>query len=150
MHLMRGNIFRVHRPKCSRADMQRDKCVRNRRKTFCSEMQTSRWRSDGAGLVGEYGLIALRISKVALATNVRRQRHRSVRVKIDVFIEPDDSLAVSQSFFNRQRDVVDLRRRANAHFAAWLSQTFPARGSKFLQKQKLDRVIVGNCARPKT
>src|ERR1043166_4096439 len=149
MHLMRGNIFRVHRPKCSRTDVQGDERVRYLRQNLWCEMQTCRWRSDGAGLVGEYGLIALRVSKVALPTNVRRQRHRSVRVKIDVFIEPDDSLAVSQSFFNRQRDVVDLRRRANAHFAAWLSQTFPARGSKFLQKQELDRVIVGKCARRK-
>jgi len=43
--------------------------------------------------------------------------------------------------------VVDLCCRAQSHFAAGLDQTFPTRRSEFLQKQKLDAVVVRKSAR---
>ena len=70
-----------------------------------------------------------------------------MRVKIDIFIERNDSFAIGQKFFDPQLHVVDLRRRANAHFAAGFDQTFPARRSQLLQKQKVNRVIVRESAR---
>src|SRR5436190_1649856 len=55
--------------------------------------------------------------------------------------------AVRQNFFDAQQHIVDLCRRFGSHFAAGLDQTFPARRSKFFQKQKLNSAVIRKSAR---
>ena len=110
-------------------------------------MQPRRWCGQRARVLSEDSLITLVVREVAFAADVRRQRHRSVRIKIDIFGQPDDPFAVRQNFFDAQQHVVDLSRGTGSHLATGLDQTFPARGAEFLQKQKLDRVIVRKSAR---
>ena len=105
-------------------------------------METGGRRGERARCLGEDSLVTLAVCEVALATDVRRQRHRSVRIKIDIFVEFHHSFAVGQNFFDAQRHIVDLRRRADPHFAAGLDQTFPACRPDLFQKQKLDGVVV--------
>ena len=73
VHLVRGNIFRFHRLKRSRADVQGDERVRQGRQHFVSEMQTGRRRRDGARGIRIDGLVAFQIFRIALPPLVRRQ-----------------------------------------------------------------------------
>src|SRR5437763_15777595 len=110
-------------------------------------METGRGRSDRARSLREHSLITLSVGGIALPSDVRRQRHRAVRINIDVFIQHNDSLAFRRNFFDPQLDVVDLRRRTDSHFPAGLHPTFPAPCSELFQKQELDRAVIRKSTR---
>ena len=83
VHHVIGKIFHSHRLKRARADVQRDVHNPNTLRAQCIEqrfieMQACRRRGYGAGLRGEYGLIATLIVAVRGVRDVRRQRHRTI------------------------------------------------------------------------
>ena len=141
------NVFRMHRAKCSRADMKRDKRVRNFVQDFLREMQTGCRRSDRAGCLREDRLITRVVLEIAGAANIRRQRHRAARVKIDVSTQQDNALAVRQNFFDAQNHIVDLRHRSDPHFSSRLNEAFPAPAPESFQKQELNGAVVGEPSR---
>ena len=65
---------------------------------FPREMQSGGRRGDRARRIRKNSLIARLILRVARAPDVRRQRHGTAGIKIDIFIQRDNALAIRQSF----------------------------------------------------
>src|SRR6266581_3433313 len=94
------------------------------------EMKTSRGRGNRASRMTKNSLVARRVFLIAGSGDIRRQRHGTAGIKIDTFLQCDNALAIGCNFLNPQSNIVDLRRRANAHFASRLDQAFPASGER--------------------
>ena len=92
-------------------------------------------------------LVARRVFLIAGSGDIRRQRHGTAGIKIDIFLQCDNALAIGCNFLNPQSNIVDLCRRANAHFASRLDQAFPAFGAEALEKQKFNRAVIGESSR---
>ena len=127
--------------------MERHKRVRNVIQNLTREMQTGGGRGDRARRVRKNRLITRLILRVTLASDVRRQRHGTSGIKIGIFIQGHNPLALRQDFFNAHDDMVDPGCGADAKFSTGFGQTFPARASETLDKQKLDRAIIGKFSR---
>ena len=127
--------------------MERHKGVRNVIQNLTREMQTGGGRGDRARRLRKNRLIPRFILRVTLASDVRRQRHGTSGIKIDIFIQGNDPLAIRQDFFNARGYIVDLGCGAHAKFSTWSDQTFPARASETLDKQEFDRAIIGKFSR---
>src|ERR1700736_1100177 len=110
-------------------------------------MKTRGRRGERTRCLREDSLITLFVHGFAFASHVGRERHRPVRVEIDILAQRYNSFAVRQNLFDAQSYVVDLRRSTESHLSAWLDQTLPARRPDLFQKQELDRVIVRKSAR---
>jgi hypothetical protein len=113
------------------------------------KVKTGSGRGKRAGRSGKNSLVTDVISLVALAPDVGRQRHQTACVKIDILIERDNALAFRQDFLDAQTYIVDLRRRADTHFSAWLDQTLPAPRANAFEKQEFNRAIARHSFRGK-
>src|SRR5437762_11517811 len=110
-------------------------------------MKSGGGRGDGAGRITKNALITGIVLFIARAGDIRRQRHGAAGIKIDIFVQGNDSLAAICDLLNSQSDVVDLYRRANPHFASRLDQTLPTLLADALKKQKFDRAVIRQPAR---
>src|SRR5215469_5556345 len=99
-------------------------------------------RGDGASLLRENSLIARSVILIGWAADIRRQRHGTAGIKIDIFVQRDNALTLRCDRFDPQGDIVDLCRCANAHFPSRFDQTFPTRRTEAFEKQKLNHSIV--------
>src|ERR1700686_1563097 len=127
--------------------MERHEGVRNLIQDLTREMQTSGRRGNRAGRVRKNRLITRLILHVTLASDVRRQRHGTSGIQIDIFIQGHDPLALWQDFFNACDYMVDSGCGAHAKFSTGSNQTFPASASETLDKQEFDRTIIGEFSR---
>jgi hypothetical protein len=75
MHAMLGDVLRAHGQECSRPDMQRHESVRDLAQDLRGEMETSSRRCERTRCLGENSLVTRSIFSVAVASDLRRQRH---------------------------------------------------------------------------
>src|SRR5437773_701503 len=84
MHAMLCDFFRSDRQKCSGSHMQGYEGVRNLAQDLRRKMKTSSGRCERTRCLRENSLVTRPILSVAFASNVRRQRHRTTGMKIDI------------------------------------------------------------------
>ena len=127
--------------------MQRDEGVWNLAQDLLGEVKAGCRRGQRARRPRKNGLVTRVILFVTFAPDVGRQRHRATRIKIDIFIQRYNPLAIRQDFFDAQNCVADLCASAEAHFSAGFDQTFPASWANTIDKQEFNRAVVGKSSR---
>ena len=147
VHAMLGDLFRAHQQKCPRAHMQRHECVLNFTQNFRGEMKTGRGSGNRARRMSKNSLVARRIPFIAVPGDIRRQRHGTAGIKIDIFVQCHDALAIGCDLLNPQSDLGDLCCCANTHFASRPHQTLPMFRAEPFEKQKFNRAVVRESAR---
>src|SRR5437867_5881895 len=101
-------------------------------------MESGGRRGERARRLRKNGLVAAFVLEIALSFDVGRQRHRTAGVKIDIFLQRENALALAENFFDTQLHIVDRRSVADAHLASWFDQTFPTRRCEAFDEQEFD------------
>ena len=92
--VMLTDIPRAHGKKRSRSHVQRHERVRDFIQDFRSEMQPGRRRGHGSVRMSKHRLVTRRVGFIATTVDVRRQRHGTAGINVDIFLQFDDALAV--------------------------------------------------------
>lgn len=147
VHFVLGNVFRLHRPERSGADVQRDKCVVEPRENFRSEMQPSGGCRDRAWNFGVNGLVTFQVRCVALSSQIWREREQAAFVQIDRAIKRDHALTVLANFFDPSGRTTDRDGSTKAHSPPWANHAFPARRTESFEKKQLHFAVVRKATR---
>ena len=143
VHSMLGDRLTLHRTKRARADVKRDKGMRQLRQNLRSEMQSCRRRSDRAWHIGEDRLIACRILRFDGTVEIRRKRNFATAIGIEFALERDESLAVPTNFLHVPAHAIEHEGRSDAQFAPRFDQTLPRVRVELFEKKEFDQAVVG-------